>query len=69
VIITTYRIKKISDDHLAITGAEAEVDRQLQRLADLGVTEFWPIIFPAGDDPASSRHATKALLTRLAAAS
>jgi 5,10-methylenetetrahydromethanopterin reductase len=54
---------------LAITGAEAEVDKQLQRLADLGVTEFWPIIFPAGDDPASSRRATRALLTRLAVAS
>ena len=54
---------------LAITGAEAKVEKQLRRLADLGVTEFWPIIFPAGDDPASSRHATKALLTRLAAAS
>ena len=34
---------------LAITGTEAEVENQLQQLADLGVTEFWPILFPAGD--------------------
>jgi 5,10-methylenetetrahydromethanopterin reductase len=54
---------------LAITGAEAEVDKQLRRLADVGVTEFWPIIFPVGDDPASSPHTTKALLARLATAS
>ena len=53
---------------LAITGAEADVEKQLGRLADLGVTELWPIIFPAGDDPASSRHGTRALLTRLATA-
>jgi F420-dependent oxidoreductase-like protein len=53
---------------LAITGAEADVEKQLRRLADLGVTELWPIIFPVGDDPASSRHGTRALLTRLATA-
>lgn len=52
---------------LAITGTEAEVGTQLQRLADLGVTEFWPIIFPAGDDPAASRRRTRALLASLAA--
>jgi F420-dependent oxidoreductase-like protein len=54
---------------LAITGTEAEIETQLRRLAGLGVSEFWPIIFPAGDDPASSRHETKKLLARLATAS
>ena len=52
---------------LAITGTEADVENQLQRLADLGVTEFWPIIFPAGHDPASSRRSTRTLLASLAA--
>jgi 5,10-methylenetetrahydromethanopterin reductase len=54
---------------LAITGSEAEIDKHLERLADLGVTELWPIIFPVGDDPGSSRRETRALLSRLAAAS
>jgi 5,10-methylenetetrahydromethanopterin reductase len=53
---------------LAIAGTEADVEQQLGRLADLGVTEFWPIIFPIGDDAASSRCRTRALLTGLAAA-
>jgi 5,10-methylenetetrahydromethanopterin reductase len=53
---------------LAITGTEAAVENQLRQLADLGVTEFWPIIFPAGEDPASSRLRTRALLSSLAAA-
>jgi 5,10-methylenetetrahydromethanopterin reductase len=52
---------------LAITGTEAEVGNQLQRLAGLGVTEFWPIIFPAGDDPAGSRRRTRTFLASLAA--
>jgi hypothetical protein len=41
---------------LAITGAEAEIEKQLGRLADLGVTELWPIIFPVGDDPGHARR-------------
>jgi 5,10-methylenetetrahydromethanopterin reductase len=53
---------------LAITGTEAEIETQLRRLADLGVTEFWPIIFPVGRDPTGSRRETRALLTGLAAA-
>ena len=53
---------------LAITGTETEVGKQLRRLADLGVTEFWPIIVPTGDDPASSAHRTRALLASLATA-
>jgi len=51
---------------LAITGTDTEVEHQLRQLADLGVTEFWPIIFPVGDDPAGSRRKTRALLTSLA---
>jgi 5,10-methylenetetrahydromethanopterin reductase len=51
---------------LAITGTEAEVENQLRRLAGLGVTEFWPIIFPVGDDPADSRRRTRAALASLA---
>ena len=54
---------------LAITGTEAGIEAQLRRLAGLGVTEFWPIIFPVGGDPAGSRGRTRALLTGLAAAS
>jgi 5,10-methylenetetrahydromethanopterin reductase len=53
---------------LAITGTEAEIEKQLERLADLGVTELWPTVFPVGDDPDASRQATRALLARLAAA-
>jgi hypothetical protein len=53
---------------LAITGTEPEIETQLRRLADLGVTEFWPIIFPVGRDPTGSRRETRALLTGLAAA-
>ena len=52
---------------LAVTGTEAEIETQLRRLA--GVTEFWPVIFPVGGDPAASRRETRALLTGLAAVS
>jgi F420-dependent oxidoreductase-like protein len=54
---------------LAVTGTEAEIETQLRRLAGLGVTEFWPIIFPVGDDPTGSRRETRELLAGLAAAS
>jgi F420-dependent oxidoreductase-like protein len=54
---------------LAVMGTEAGIETQLRRLAGLGVTEFWPIIFPVGADPAASRRETRALLTGLAAAS
>jgi F420-dependent oxidoreductase-like protein len=51
---------------LAVTGTEAAIEKQLGRLADAGVTELWPIIFPAGDDPGRSRRETRALLRSLA---
>jgi hypothetical protein len=51
---------------LAITGTGSEIEKQLKRLADAGVTELWPIIFPVGDDPGRSRRETRALLRSLA---
>jgi F420-dependent oxidoreductase-like protein len=51
---------------LAITGTGSEIEKQLRRLADVGVTELWPIIFPVGDDPGRSRRETRALLRSLA---
>ncbi len=51
---------------LAVTGDEAAIKKQLGRLADAGVTELWPIIFPVGDDPGLSRRETRALLRTLA---
>jgi hypothetical protein len=53
---------------VAITGTEAGVENQLRQLSDLGVTEFWPIMFPVGDDPASSRLRTRTVLASLATA-
>jgi alkanesulfonate monooxygenase SsuD/methylene tetrahydromethanopterin reductase-like flavin-dependent oxidoreductase (luciferase family) len=53
---------------LAVTGTGAEIEKQLSRLAGLGVTELWPIIFPVGGDPGRSGRETRALLRSLAAA-
>jgi 5,10-methylenetetrahydromethanopterin reductase len=53
---------------LAVTGTGAEIEKQLSRLAGLGVTELWPIIFPVGDDPGRSRRETRAFLRSLAIA-
>ncbi|MFC4941906.1 TIGR03564 family F420-dependent LLM class oxidoreductase [Pseudonocardia sp. GCM10023141] len=52
---------------LAIIGDESTVEQQLRRYADAGVTELWPVVFPAGDDPAASRARTRSLLAKLAA--
>jgi hypothetical protein len=54
---------------LAVTGDEAAIEKQFGRLADAGVTELWPIIFPVGDDPGRSRRETRAFLRALATAS
>jgi hypothetical protein len=54
---------------LAVTGDEAAIEKQLGRLADAGVTELWPIIFPVGDDPGRSRRETRAFLRALVTAS
>jgi 5,10-methylenetetrahydromethanopterin reductase len=34
---------------LAVVGTEADVEKQLRRYADVGVTDLWPAVFPAGD--------------------
>jgi 5,10-methylenetetrahydromethanopterin reductase len=52
---------------VAIAGPEAGIEKQMARLAEAGVTELWPIIFPVGTDPAASRHRTRELLAGLAA--
>lgn len=49
---------------LAVAGTEAEVDKQLRRYADIGVTELWPVVFPVGDKEASVQR-TRALLASL----
>ncbi len=49
---------------LAVVGTEPEVDKQLRRYADIGVTELWPTVFPVGDPQASVRR-TRALLASL----
>jgi 5,10-methylenetetrahydromethanopterin reductase len=54
---------------LAVTGNEAAIEKQLGQLADAGVTELWPIIFPVGNDPGRSRRETRALLRALATTS
>ncbi len=51
---------------LTVVGTESEVDKQLRRLAGLGVTELWPAVFPVGDDPDASMRRTTALLAELA---
>jgi 5,10-methylenetetrahydromethanopterin reductase len=53
---------------VAIVGTETAIEDQLKGLSDLGVTELWPIVFPIGDDAASSRRRTTALLAELAVA-
>jgi 5,10-methylenetetrahydromethanopterin reductase len=55
---------------VALVGAESDVERQLKSLEDVGVTELWPVLFPAGADPdggtadATIRR-TRELLARL----
>ena len=58
----------LSPGAVAVTGPDAEIEKQLARLAGSGVTELWPIIFPVGDDPGASRQRTRELLAGLAAA-
>ena len=51
---------------LAVVGTEADVEQQLQRYAEVGVTELWPAIYPVGDDADGSLRRTRALLAGLA---
>ena len=51
---------------LAAVGSESEVEKQLQRFADAGVTDLWPAPYPVGDDADASLRRTRALLAGLA---
>jgi F420-dependent oxidoreductase-like protein len=53
---------------VALAGTEADIEQQIGRLSDVGVTELWAIVFPVGDDAAGSRRQSRALLSELAAA-
>lgn len=46
---------------LAVVGAEADVEKQLRHLADLGVTDLWPVPFPVGS--ADTRRTRELLAT------
>ena len=50
---------------VAIAGDEAEVERQIRALADVGATDFGAWIFPSGSDPRASVDRTWALLKGL----
>ncbi len=55
---------------VAIVGSEEEVERQLRRLADIGVTDFLASVFPGGDGDdgqsmARSREFLRSLVDRL----
>lgn len=49
---------------LSVTGSEPEVEKQLRRYADIGVTELWPVIYPVGS-PDASVERTRVLLASL----
>jgi 5,10-methylenetetrahydromethanopterin reductase len=51
---------------LAVVGTEADVEKQLQRYADVGVTDLWPAVYPVGDDPEASLRRSRALLAGMA---
>jgi 5,10-methylenetetrahydromethanopterin reductase len=51
---------------LAVVGTEADVQKQLQRYADVGVTDLWAAVYPAGDDPEASLRRSRALLAAMA---
>ena len=47
---------------LAVVGAESDVEKQLRHLADLGVTDLWPVPFPVGS---ADKRRTRELLATL----
>jgi hypothetical protein len=53
---------------VTIVGTEADIEQQIGRRSDVGVTELWPIVFPVGDGAAGGRRQTRALLAELAGA-
>jgi 5,10-methylenetetrahydromethanopterin reductase len=50
---------------LAVVGSEAEVEKQLRRYEDIGVTELWPAVYQVGADEDSSVRRARALLAGL----
>lgn len=50
---------------LVIVGTESEVEKQVERYAEAGVTELWPVVFPVGDEPTVSISRTRAFLAQL----
>lgn len=50
---------------VTIAGDEADVERQIRALADVGATDFGAWIFPVGEDPQSSVARTWSLLKGL----
>jgi alkanesulfonate monooxygenase SsuD/methylene tetrahydromethanopterin reductase-like flavin-dependent oxidoreductase (luciferase family) len=49
---------------VALVGDEAAVGEQIERLREMGVTDFLAAPFPVGGDPAASFERTRALLLR-----
>ena len=54
-----------SPGEVALVGTESDIERQLKSMEDLGVTELWPVLFPAGADPDATVERTRALLAGL----
>jgi F420-dependent oxidoreductase-like protein len=55
-----------SPAEIALIGPEAAVGDRLRAYAELGATEFWPVVFPVGADPAGSVGRTRAFLRGVA---
>ena len=62
---TAWRAVVTSPGSLAIVGIAPEVEKQLQRFAEAGVTELWPTVFPVGGDADGSLRGTRSLLAEL----
>ena len=50
---------------VAVVGHEADVEKELGRYADIGVTDLWPAVYPVGPDEAASVRRTRELLATL----
>jgi 5,10-methylenetetrahydromethanopterin reductase len=51
---------------VAVLGDEDDVAKQLERLAEIGVTDFLAAMFPVGSDAHASLERTRSLLVKLA---
>jgi 5,10-methylenetetrahydromethanopterin reductase len=56
----------LSPAEIALIGPEAAVGDRLRAYAALGATEFWPVVFPVGTDPAASVERSRAFLCGVA---